>query len=275
MKEDSKAARRRLRDFAPVSDEQSLEWVAKARRLSEPLLELAGSVADPAVVSPISVDDTSQWVFGNFMLTWLDSAPVERHVRHLPDAAFFLKLLGRTYAPVFEHRPELTELLFDDSRPEMSVTNDVLQIQLRGLEDGYSMIRHHALMLFIAALWLDEPRCSQWLDLYDELVGYVDERPGGRPGLEELVEVETGAFEDFVALSPRTLDAASAEELLQSEHELDRILGYQLYAAVAIGLLWREYRAVSEGGREAWLREQLSELYRRPDYLEQNWTGQP
>ncbi len=274
MEEDSKPARRSLRDVVPVSDERSLEWVAKARRLSEPLLELAGSVADPALVSPISVDDTSQWVFGNFMLTWLDSTPVERHVRHLPDASFFLKLLGRTYAPVLERRPELAELLADDSRPEMSLTNDVLQIQLRGLEDGYSMIRHHALMLFIAALWLDEPRRSQWLDLYDELVSYVDERPEGRPGLEELVEVEAGAFADFVALAPRTLDAASAEELLKSEHELDRILGYQLYAAVAIGLLWREYRAVPEGGGEAWLREQLSELYRRPDYLEQNWTAQ-
>jgi hypothetical protein len=270
---DSKAARQRLRDSVPVSDDLAWKWVEKARRLSKPLIELAGSVGDPAVVSPLTVEDSSQWAFGNFMLAWLDSASVERHVRHLPDAAFFLKLLERAYAPVLERRPEFAELLADDSRPEMSVTNDVLQIQLRGLEDGYSMIRHHALMLFIAALWLDEPRRSEWLNLYDELVSSVDEQLGGRPGLEELAEIEAGAFADFVALAPRTLDAISAEELLRSEHELDRILAYQLYAGVAIGLLWREYRTVPASERDAWLREQVSELYRQPDYLEQNWTS--
>jgi hypothetical protein len=268
-----KSAARSLRDTVPVSAERSAEWVAKARHLSVPMLELAGDVADAAVVSQITVNDSADWQFGNFMLAWLDADGVERHVRHLPDASFFLKLLARTYAPVFERRPELAELLLDDSRPEMSLTNDVLQIQLRALEDGYSMVRHHALMLFFAALWLDEPRRSQWLDLYDELVRYVDERPEGRPDLQELAEVEAGAFADFVTLAPRTLDQEDADELLRSEHELDRILGYQLYAAVAIGLLWREYRVVPERDRVLWQRTQLSALYRRPDYLEQNWTA--
>jgi hypothetical protein len=175
---------------------------------------------------------------------------------------------------VFARRPDLVDLLLDDSRPEMSLTNDVLQIQLHALEDGYSMVRHHALMLFFAALWLDEPRRSQWLDLYDELVSYVDERPEGRPNLQELAEVEAGAFADFVTLAPRTLDPEAAEELLRSEHELDRILDYQLYAAVAIGLLWRDYRAVPERDRALWQRAQLSALYRRPDYLEQKWKAQ-
>jgi hypothetical protein len=262
-----------LRDTVPVTAERSAGWVAKARRLSEPMLDLAGAVADPAVVSQITVIDQKDWQFGNFMLAWLDADGAERHVRHLPDASFFLKLLARTYAPVFERRPDLAELLLDDSRPEMSLTNDVLQIQLRALEDGYSMVRHHALMLFFAALWLDEPRRSQWLDLYDEVVSYVDERPEGRPSLQELAEVEAGAFADFVTLAPRTLDKEAADELLRSEHELDRILDYQLYAAVAIGLLWRDYRVVPERDRPLWQRAQLSALYRRPDYLEQKWTA--
>ncbi|MHB1173363.1 MAG: hypothetical protein ACYCZY_12950 [Lacisediminihabitans sp.] len=272
VNEDSMAFVPRLKDSVLISDERALEWVGKARRLAEPLLELAWSVADPALVSPGRVDDSAQWAFGNFMLAWLDYGSDERHVRHLPDASFFLKLLGRTYLPVLQRRPELADLLADESRPEMSLTNDVLQIQLRGREEGYSMIRHHALMLFYAALWLDEPRSTQWLDLYDELVTYVDGRPEGRPGLAELAEVEAGAFADFVTLAPRTLDAASAQELLESEGVLDRILAYQLYAGVAIGLVWREYRAVPASEREAWQREQLSDLYLRPDYLEQKWT---
>jgi hypothetical protein len=255
-----------------VPDELADEWVAKARRLAEPLIALAGPVGDPAPVSAVTATDSAEWIFGNFMLAWLDSTPDGRWVRHLPDASFFLQLLERTYRGVFASRPDLEVLLADDSRPEMSLTNDVLQIQLRALEPGYSMIRHHALMLFTAALWLEEPRRSQWLDLYDSLVSYVDARPQGRPSLEELAQVEAGAFADFVALAPQTLDPESAAELLASEHALDRILDYQLYAAVAIGLEWRDYRALSPEDQQAWFREHLSDLYLRPDYLEQKWT---
>jgi hypothetical protein len=217
------------------------------------------------------VDSTEDWLYGNFMLAWLDPGAAPRRVRHLPSGSFFLELLRMAYAPVLSRRPELAALLADESRLEMSLTNDVLQIQLRGREEGYSMIRHHALMLFVAALWLDEPRRSQWLDLYDELVTYVDERPAGRPSLDEIAEVETAAFADFTALAARTLVHTEARTLLESQ-ELSHILDYQLYAGVAIGLLWREYRAVPEAEREAWQREQLSDRYLRSDYLEQNWT---
>jgi hypothetical protein len=154
----------------------------------------------------------------------------------------------------------------------MSLTNDVLQIQLRGLDGGYSMIRHHALMLFYAALWLDEPQRSQWLDLYDELLTYVDGRPGGRPDLARLSAVETDAFADFIRLAPQTLTPSESAALLANPGELEWILEYQLYAGAAIGLLWREYRATPSSERGAWQREQLSDKYLRLDYLEENWT---
>lgn len=258
---------------ATISDEQAQAWVAKARRLAAPLLDLAGPVADPAPVEPRRVASAAAGVYGNFMLAWLEPEPSPRRVRHLPDGGFFLELLRRTYAPVLERRPDLAELLTDESRPEMSLTNDVLQIQLRTLEPGYSMIRHHALMLFVAALWLDEPRSSQWLDLYDELVAHVDEH-GGRPGLDELAAVEERAFADFTALAPRTLTPDGAAELFATPGLLDDVMAYQLYAAVAIGLLWRDYRAQPEPDREAWLREHLSHGYVHPDYLDEKWTAQ-
>jgi hypothetical protein len=256
----------------PISDEQAAAWVAKGHRHAAAMLELAGPVADPAAVLPCRVEASDDWIFGNFMVAWLDYGVEPRRVRHLPDAAFFLELLRIAYAPVLESRPDLAALLTDTSRPEMSLTNDVLQIQLAGLQEGYSMIRHHALMLFFAALWLDEPRRSQWLDLYDQLAGHVDERPEGRPSLQELAEAETRAFADFRTLAPRTLTADAAQALLASPDELRSIVDYQLYAGAAIGLLWREYRAVPEAEREAWQREQLSNGYLRLDYLEQNWT---
>jgi hypothetical protein len=257
----------------PITADLAHAWVEKGRRCAAPLLELAGQTADPAMVVPRVVPSSDEWLYGNFMLAWLDSSTDPRSVRHLPDGSFFLHLLRLAYAPVLKGRPDLSALLTDTSRPEMSLTNDVLQIQLRGREEGYSMIRHHALMLFYAALWLDEPKRSQWLDLYDELVTYIDERPGGRPSLSHVAAVEAGAFEDFVELAPRTLTATDAQALFDDPSLLDRIVEYQLYAGVAIGLLWREYRTIPEHDREAWQREQLSERYLRLDYLEQNWKS--
>lgn len=255
----------------PISDRDAELWAEKGRVLAQRPLELAGPVANRAPVVPLTVMDHGEWPYGNFMVGWLDRRPEGRWIRHVPDASFFLQLLGRAYGPVLERRPDLAEVLTDQSRLEMSVTNDVLQIQLDGLDEGYSMIRHHALMLFFSALWLDEPRRSQWLELYDELVNHADSRPGGRPGLEELARTESEAFRDFVSLAPRTLTPAAAQVLLADDSVLGPILDYQLYAAVAIGLLWREYRALPEAQREDWQQEQLSNRYLRSDYLEQNW----
>ncbi|WAH97488.1 hypothetical protein [Arthrobacter sp. MMS18-M83] len=258
----------------PITAELASTWVNKGRRLSLPLLELAGPLADPATVIPRVVEKESGRLYGNFMLAWLDSSGDPRVVNHLPDATLFLQLLDLAYGPVFELRPELRSLLSGMSRAEMALTNDVLQIQLGTVQGNYSMIRHHALMLFYAALWLDEPERSGWLDLYDQLVTHVDERPEGRPSLEQIGLTESGAFEDFAALSGRTLTDPEARQLLNDPDALQRIIDYQLYAAVAIGLLWREYRALPEELRDAWHREQLSKGYVSPDFLEDNWLNE-
>ena len=260
---------------APISAEKSRQWVNKAMPLARPLVDLAAAVGDPSPVAALKVDGPQEWPYANFMIAWLDPTGEVRHIRHLPDASFFLRLLGRAYAPVLERRPDLAGLLLDDSRPEMSLTNDVLQIQLRSADPGpeYSMVRNHALMLFVAAIWLDEPRRGEWLDLYDELVTYVDRRPEGRPSLEEVTTCEAGAFADLVTLAPLTLDPRTADALLTDDVVLARVLDYQLYAGVAIGLLWREYRSVAVTDREQWYRTHLSELYVRPDYLIENWMG--
>jgi len=258
----------------PISEDDAAIWVVKASARSAPLVALAGEVGDPAPVASRVVNDVDDWQFGRFMLAWLDRQAAVRLVHHLPDASFFLRLLEQAYQPVFDRQPQFIELLRDQSRPEMSLTNDVLQIQLHDLGPRYSMVRHHALMLFHAALWLEQPRRHQWLALYDALLTHVDERPQGRPGLAELADVEAGAFKDFALLAARTVDESDAVILLaNAKHELDRVLDYQLYAAAAIGLLWRQYRSLSDTEREEWLLYQFAEAYMRLDYLEEEWTA--
>lgn len=254
-----------------ITPGDAVNWVAKARQRSLPVLALAGTGADPAAVVPYCVESTADGIFGNFMLAWLESGTSPRQVRHLPDGAFFLQLLRRVYAPVFAGRPDLEVLLDDTSRFEMSLTNDVLQIQLRTLEPGYSMIRHHALMLFFAALWLQEPQRTGWLDLYDQLLSHLDRSPGGRPGLAGIRAAEAAAFVHFARLAPLTLQPDTAAALLEDPDQLEDIIKYQLYAGAAIGLLWRQYRELREAEQLSWQREQLAG-YLTMNYLERDWT---
>lgn len=255
-------------DAHTFHEDRCQQWVATARRHAEELLSLAGAAACPAAVRQETVHDPAAWPFGRFMSAWLDETSVPRVLRHLPDAAFFIRLLEQAFAPELHKRADRALLLAGDSRLEVSLSNDALQIQLRTIPE-YSMVRHHALMLFEATLWLEEPARTGWLALYDELAG----TPDTRPGLDEVAAIEAGAFEDFTALAARTLEADGGESLIADTQALRRVLAYQRCAATAIGLLWRSFRDLSVAERTAWHAEQLEHGYLDPDYLTEEWMS--
>ena len=253
------------------TEERARAWTQKGYQRAAELLPLAGPAARPSALRHETVTDPGRWPYGRFMGAWLDETEEPRVLRHLPEVDFFMRLLALAYQPVVSGHDDRRAVLAGSSRLEMSLTNDALQIQLVTLNPGYSMVRHHALMLFEAALWLEEPERSVWLGLYDDLVTAVDASAEGRPDLEQLAEIEAGAFADFTELAPRTVAPDDASALLADAGRLKRVLDYQRCAAVAIGLLWRDYRDVPAGERQAWHRDHLSTGYLRPDYLEKEW----
>ena len=252
-----------------ISDTMAARWVDKGIACSAPLLRLAGQVADPRTVAPQRVTASSERVYGDFMLTWLVRDQSMGVIQHIPDARFFMRTLRLAYEPLVQRRPDLDYLLNGVSRTEVAFTNDVLQIQLHESAD-YSMIRHHALMLFYATLWLEEPERSGWLALYDEALEYVVRlNEGGEPGA--LKAIELNAFEDLSRLSSTSVTSVEAELLLSEQTNLLRIAKYNVYAAAAIGLLWREYRELRGSQQNDWHRKCLS-LYPRQDFLAQKWV---
>src|ERR1700761_2012366 len=213
------------------TEERARAWTQKGYQRAAELLPLAGPAARPSALRHETVTDPGRWPYGRFMGAWLDETEEPRVLRHLPEVDFFMRLLALAYQPVLSSRDDRRAVLAGSSRLEMSLTNDALQIQLVTLNPGYSMIRHHALMLFEAALWLEEPERSVWLGLYDDLVTAVDASPQGRPDIDQLAAVEAGAFADFTELAPRTVAADDASALLADAGLLKRVLDYQRYAA--------------------------------------------
>lgn len=262
---------------APIDAGRARRWAEKAAALAAPLLPLAGAAADPAPVVARGADDPVDWPYGRFMLTWLEHESDPRRIRHLPDGGFFLDVLDLSLRPVFERDTALRLALRDESRIEMAITNDVLQIQLRGLTaaQGYSMIRHHALMLFYAALWLEEPARGRWLGIFDGALSHLDAQPGGRPGADRLDRVERDGFALSLELAGASADDGEARRLLERPEELRAFLDYQLYASAAIGLLWRQYRRLAGSSRADWERRHLADGYLSPAYLLEDWRLQP
>ena len=256
----------------PIHDTDVRHWLAKGRAASEPLLAHAGAAAHPGPVGT-RVAALEDAVLGGFMPCWPEDLGATRVIHHLPDAGFFLALLERAYSPVLAKRPELRSLLYDGSRVEIAFTNDVLQAQLRGEWQPYSMIRHHALMLFHGLLWLDEPARAGWAALYQAVAEYTVSRPGGAPPPRRLADVEAAAFADFERLAPRTSDPVQAADLLDDDRALAAVVEYQLLASTAVFLLWRDHQNQPEQRRLSWQHHELAHGYGRPDYLTRRWAA--
>lgn len=256
----------------PIREGAVRQWLAKGTAASEPLLAHAGEAAHPGPVGT-RVAALEDAVLGGFMPCWPEDLGPSRVIHHLPDAGFFLALLEQAYSPVLAKRPELRPLLYDGSRIEIAFTNDVLQAQLRGDWQPYSMIRHHALMLFHGLLWLDEPARAGWVALYQAVAEYTVDRPGGAPPPRRLAEVEAAAFADFERLAPRTRDPVQAAALLADERALAAVVEYQLLASSAVYVLWRDHQSQPEQRRLAWQHRELAHGYGRPNYLTWRWAA--
>jgi hypothetical protein len=238
-------------------------WIAKAGEPTGKLLALPGV---PAVPSPVTGRPaaTADAPYGLFMLTWPTTGGGGQVINYLHDGGLFLDLLRRVYAPVFAARPGLARALDDGSRLEMAVTNDVLQVQLDQLADGYSMIRHHALMLFEAVTWLDPPAAERWSAIFTAAIGLAMRGRSVAPSAADLDRIEGDGFAAMSECAPVSTSPGAWD--LFPAPAIRAITEYQLWASAAIGLLCRGYALVAAAERTTWHQRQLSR-YRDAGYL--------
>lgn len=250
---------------AVITATDARRWIAKAQPLVRTLLELPGVPAAPASVVASEAASIADGPYGGFMLTWPEARHDEQVIHHLPNGEFFLTLLEWVYAPVLSERPHLRSVLGDRTRLEMSMTNDVLQVQLIEGPAAYSMIRHHALMLFEATLWVAPASRAKWVELYNAVADFVMADRTAAPSLAELADVEAAGFAVMQQCASRSVEAADVMELL-SDPVLDSFVTYQLWATAALAALWRDYSSHSATAGTAWHARHLSE-YQQPDFL--------
>jgi hypothetical protein len=257
-----------------ISPADTRRWIAKAQLRVDPLRDVIHATGGRSrTVRAHCVSGIREAAYGNFMLSWpVPLGPDVTTLRHLPEGAFFLKLLDLAYQPELAVLPHLRTCLWDGSRLELAFTNDVLQVQAAGPPGPYSMVRHHALVLHAATHWLDEPARSRWLELCAAVAAGLSRDLSGPPSAARLDDIEARAFADLETLAASTIDPVDAAALLAEPGRLANVVEFHRVATAAVAVLDRRWRdRLSRGGRLLdWQAEQIAAAA-HDDYLRDDW----
>jgi hypothetical protein len=159
----------------------------------------------------------------------------------------------------------LVKLVESGERQWVGIANDVLQLYVPNPPDGtYSMVRHHALMLVAATLWLGRERARRWLDAHSAVA---------RAFLDRL---EPGQLWDAIGEAERALRAlladprahGSAEDAVRwLETDAESAAAYRTYlGAASLGLAALLATAPADDDPSAWVQALIYEEHPHPDF---------
>jgi hypothetical protein len=159
----------------------------------------------------------------------------------------------------------LVELVASGERQWVGIANDVLQLYVPNPPDGtYSMIRHHALMLVAATLWLGRERARRWLDAHSAVArAFLDRLEPGR--LWDAIGEAELALRALLA-DPRA--HRSAEDVVRwLETDADSAAAYRTYLGAATqGGAPLLATAPADDDPSAWVQALIYEQHPHPDF---------
>ncbi len=221
----------------------------------------------PLPVSTILVEDLRKAPYGLFMSAWPQWHGDHVYIYYLQDWTLSIALQHKVFGFAWKAEPALERAFYDRSRLEVGIMNDVLQCFVLDPPAGtYSMIRHHALMLFEATLWLEPEKKTRWVTLYKNIAVRAQET-WPRENLQQYLQNrETVAFEIFQERREESLVPRQLQQLLSNPEVVKPVLDYLEAAAVAVGVLAWGYSRVIPEEQDQWLRQHIWEHHRHSDY---------
>ena len=221
----------------------------------------------PVTVHVVSAEESSH---GQLMPAWpvIEKRPVPIYV--LENWGLFLYLLRATVGEPAESTQWVDRLFCDRSRIQVGITNDVVQAFVNyPPPSSYSFVRHHALMLFLAILWLPEPQRSGWLQILDwcsrtlcdecDILGLAD----------PLQWVETVAVDGARILrdhGPTTQTDEGVAAFLADEAVLTSYLPYLGTTSLAVASLSYQYGFSPAAERPSWQTHAANVWHAEPDF---------
>jgi hypothetical protein len=165
---------------------------------------------------------------------------------------------------------ELDALMASGERLWVGIANDVLQKYVPDPPAGtYSMVRHHALMLGAATLWLGPAAAARWQAAHSSAARVflrdIQVSAIGNVGLWDAV---SAAERGLGTLLADTRAQAAAEDVLSwLEADADARLMYRLYlGAASLGIAALLAQAPTLDNPSAWLQSLIYERHPDPEF---------
>ena len=159
----------------------------------------------------------------------------------------------------------LVELVRSGERQRVGIANDVLQLYVPDPPAGtYSMVRHHALMLVAATLWLGRERARRWLDGHSVVAGAFLDRLDGRELWDAVDAAERGLR---TLLADSRAHGTAADVVSWLEADAASAAAYRAYlGAASLGLAALLATAPAEGDASAWVQALVYDEHPDPDF---------
>jgi hypothetical protein len=183
----------RLRHAGQLSESRAKEIVQVARPHAAALLAPAVSNPEELRVTPRLVPFADN-IGGSLIPAW----PI-RHddgsvtIEFVPDWGAMLAGWTDAAGPSDDPSLDIEALVTSGERLWVGIANDVLQMFVPNPPDGtYSMVRHHALMLGAAILWLGPEPAGLWQRAHSQTARALLRRHAGRPLWDIVAAGENG-----------------------------------------------------------------------------------
>ena len=159
---------------------------------------------------------------------------------------------------------ELDALVRSGERIWVGIANDVLQLFVPEPPPGtYSLVRHHALMLAAATLWLGPERADRWRRAHERAAVRFLQRLGGRSLWDAIAEAERGL--QRLLDDPRARQGASGA-IAWLEADSEAASTYQSFLGAASLGLAALLRTVPPADPFGWLRTAVQQEHPRPEF---------
>ena len=219
----------------------------------------------PVIPQVIPVEEGK---FGQLMPAWpvTDARPVPIYI--LKNWGLALFLLRATVGEPAGASAAVDALFRDHSRIQIGITNDVLQ-GFVGDPPRYSFVRHHALMLFLATLWLPEPQRRGWLEIFGYCSRTLDRECRLSAESDPLGWLEAAAAAGARILAehgPSTRHDEGVATFLTNRSLLAEYLPYLGATSLAVAALAHQHDLCPPDERPAWRTRQVTAGHADPDF---------
>jgi hypothetical protein len=163
-----------------------------------------------------------------------------------------------------EARPLIDDLVASGDRLWTGIANDVMQLYVPDPPaETYSMVRHHALMLACATLWLGTERARLWHQAHTYAARAFLRGLDGRPLWQAVAQAEK-ALDDLLADRRARGSPEAALEWLATDREA--AAAYQAYLSAGSLGIAALLDTVPAGQATEWQRSQIGDGHPRPEF---------